>query len=697
MTPALYPPSPANVPAGFTRPSGRYMGLVAAMLVSILLFLVLYAALLAGAMGLVYLTLTHHFDSYGLWTGLFHLGCVVGALMLVAFLLKALFKRGPVSSLSQHPRLSREAHPALFAFVDQLCAEAGADRPKYICVSSDVNAAVFYDNATRSLFWPTRKNLLIGLGLVNGLTLSEFKAVLAHEFGHFAQRSMRLGSYVNTASRMIHDMVYERDKWDEMLVQWRTLDIRVSAAAWLMTALVWMMRKLLQLAYQGIHLVHASLSREMEFQADRVAVSLAGSEAMCQVLYQLGPVSTALSAATGQLGMALEHKLATDDVFYHQSLYLAENLAQREAPAAPAPGEPRRLFRPDEVNVVEMYASHPADYLREEQAQAHPVPGPTDERSAWLLFNNPAELRRLVTQRIYPEFAAGKAPEVRPADEIEDFLATERAETTYHHMYGGTYEQRIVTTLNPDKLADLVDTTALPPGTLADARAALFGPELKTRTDAHTARQADLQKLALFKQGHTKDKFFTVAGTRYPAAEAATVAAQLERENELYRAECADFDRQVALLYHHLFAQAAAPQREEWLARFRFQFGIQRAFETVRNVDIAAHRLVFQIQQQGTIQQADVSRYVAEFEQLRTLLDLALEDARAVPMLPLAHLEGFATLTDFVLQNRALPHYATFTNEWINTFLSGTSLSEERLRRLYFKNLGVLLRLQEAV
>ncbi|HEX8659944.1 MAG TPA: M48 family metallopeptidase, partial [Hymenobacter sp.] len=230
---SLYTPSPAAVPEGLTRPSSRYVLLVAAMLVSIALFIGLYLVLLAGAVGLVYLTLTLHFDRYGLWTFLFHLGCLAGSLMLVAFLVKALFKRRPVSELHQHPRLTPTTHPALFDFVHRLCAEVGADHPKYISVSSDVNAAVFYDNSTRSLFWPTRKNLLIGLGLVNGLNLSEFKAVLAHEFGHFAQRSMRLGSYVNTASRLLHDMVYERDKWDELLVQWRTLDIRVSAAAWL--------------------------------------------------------------------------------------------------------------------------------------------------------------------------------------------------------------------------------------------------------------------------------------------------------------------------------------------------------------------------------------------------------------------------------------------------------------------------------
>ena len=68
-----------------------------------------------------------------------------------------------------------------------------------------------------SLFWPTGKDLLIGLGLVNILNLSEFKSVLAHEFGHFAQKSTRLGGYVYTANRLIYDLVCGRDWFDNMI------------------------------------------------------------------------------------------------------------------------------------------------------------------------------------------------------------------------------------------------------------------------------------------------------------------------------------------------------------------------------------------------------------------------------------------------------------------------------------------------
>jgi Zn-dependent protease with chaperone function len=664
------------------------------MVVSILIFAGLYLVLLAAALKLVYFTITLRADKYTLWVGLFQLGCVVGSGMLVAFLLKFLFKRSPAPN-EDRLELTPADHPDLFSFVHQLCAEAGAARPKHIYITSEVNAAVFYDNTFRSLFWPTRKNLLIGLGLVNGLNLTEFKAVLAHEFGHFAQRSMKLGSYVHTLSRLIHDMVYTRDKWDEMLAGWRALDIRVSAVAWLMTGLVWVARKLLELAYQGIHLVHASLSREMEFQADRVAVSLAGSTAMCQVLYQLGPATQALASATQQLGVALEHGLATTDVFYHQSNYLREQLATAAPePATPA-GQPQRRFRPDEVSIVAMYASHPADYLREEQAQRVFVPGPSDDRSPWLLFNHSDQLRQAITRTLYPVFEPDTEPEWKPAAEVEEFLAIERAETDYAPHYGGTYGCRTVSVINPAKVDSLTDQTILPPGPLSEVRAQLYGPELRQRTEAHAARHADLDKLELFKLKLTKDPSFTVAGVSYPAAQAPAVAARLQQENEEHHAWLKEFDRQVVAVHWRMLA-TQPERRPEWEARFSLHHHILLALRDVVELTATMNQTLQQLGQQSQLTERQAENYCSRFEETRLGLAQVLADAQPVALLPLTHLTGFTTLADFIRHDLAVPGPAQLNNEWLAAN-AARRIIEQRLWRIYFKNLGVLLRLQEDI
>ena len=695
MNSTLYPPSPASLPVGITASNARYRLLIAAMMASIVLFLGLYLALVAGAVVLVYLTLIMRFESYGLWTALFHLGSVVAACMVVVFLVKFLFKSSP-----KHPddryRLVPESHPELFGFVQQLCTESGAAMPKYIYINGEVNASVSYDSTWRSLFWPTRKNLLIGLGLVNGLTLSEFKAVLAHEFGHFAQRSMKLGSYTHTASRIIHDMVFERDAWDDALAKWRLLDLRVSVVAWLMTGLIWVVRKVLELAYQGIHLVHASLSREMEFEADRMAVRLTGSEAICQALYQLGPTSTALQQALGQLGTALEHKLATDDIFYHQSVYLTEQLAERLQTSAQlvTAGGPARRFAPDEVQVVAMYASHPDDYLREERALALEVPGPTDDRSPWLLFSDPPALRRAVTSKLYPEFTPAAAPTILPAAEVEEFLQAERDELTYHAQYAGSYDNRLLTLLDPTFFAEIVAATTLPGSSMPEAHQVLFGQELPARTAIDTIRRADQQKLSLFERKLTKDRQFTVAGVTYPAAEAAVVAARLQSEQEQHQEWLQEFDRQSIAL-HWQFSAEVPTQRAAWLARYEFQYQIQRVWADLREIGSSMHQSLEAIQRQGHLSEKAVYQYQQAFEQRREAFLRALESTHPISLLPLTHMQNYVTLHDYIMHESTEPGLVHLTDTWINEFMGLLSHTDERLRRLYFKNLGALLRLQE--
>ncbi|MGK4302038.1 M48 family metallopeptidase, partial [Klebsiella pneumoniae] len=83
------------------------------------------------------------------------------------YFIKNLFKfrrRDPL-----YLEITEAEQPRLFAFVRQLCAETQAPEPARIVVSPEVNAGVFYAASFWSLFWPVRKNLHIGLGLVNCL------------------------------------------------------------------------------------------------------------------------------------------------------------------------------------------------------------------------------------------------------------------------------------------------------------------------------------------------------------------------------------------------------------------------------------------------------------------------------------------------------------------------------------------------
>ena len=47
---------------------------------------------------------------------------------------------------------------------------------------------------------------------------------MAHEFGHFSQRSMKLGSFVYNVNKIIHNMLFENTGYAGALGSWARVD-----------------------------------------------------------------------------------------------------------------------------------------------------------------------------------------------------------------------------------------------------------------------------------------------------------------------------------------------------------------------------------------------------------------------------------------------------------------------------------------
>ena len=108
-----------------------------------------------------------------------------------------------------------------------------------------------------------------------------------------------------------------RDWLDSLLDGWKRLDIRIAWAAYLMAGLVWLLRKVLEGFYYLICLLRLSLMRQMELNADLVAVSVAGSDARVHALYRYGFAEETWNQVISDLRAAADHKLYTADLFYH--------------------------------------------------------------------------------------------------------------------------------------------------------------------------------------------------------------------------------------------------------------------------------------------------------------------------------------------------------------------------------------------
>ncbi len=693
-----YPPTPRHVPPELTRPTLRYRLQAALVVASLFLFLAVYLSLLAGCAGFSYWALSKAIRAFATRNGSFPMlllaGAGVLAWLLALYFIKGLFKfqrRDPL-----YLEITEAEQPRLFAFIRQVCADTGAPQPARIVVSPLVNAGVYYASTFWSLFFPVRKNLHIGLGLVNCLTLSEFKAVMAHEFGHFSQSSMRLGTYVYTANHIIHEIIYGRDWVDNSLSFCNPV---LGVVRWALGAV-----------YRVIGFAHASLSRQMEFQADLVAVSVSGSDAIIHGLLRTDFAQNCLDVTWQDLNAAADHQLQTQDLFCHQTR-TAEYLRQLRAnpllgipPELPEEAEPGLpVFPPNESVLPPMWASHPPHYQRELNCKCTYVRGPQDDRSAWVLFDDPAALRQRVTQRHYELVHANKSLRAEPAETVQRFIDEDRAETVYSARYHGLYAEGFIAPGQIDTLMKSLPPRYEQPGKLIGEHAAIFSPELRQRLQEYQERCADRRRLIRFAQKIDVPRagVFQFRDKQYRVADAAGLVKILEAEIKADHAHLAALDRRIFLVYMAMARQLDEAVAQELEQRYRFHLGVQEMISALSRCEAQvneAFQLMAakrdpnpQIVQAAVIVVRDSQRVLEQQLHAATHLKMpALKNLRAGE--PLAYFLDAKPVVSGLIGTEQIVQ-----GTWVKEMLQRQAEVIDKLRRILFKSLGSLLCFQERV
>jgi Zn-dependent protease with chaperone function len=466
----FFPPSPVTVPADLSKPNANYVRGIWLAIGTLSLFL------------LFYLSLSVWFG----WNSLLFLSrgnFIVGGfpLFLAVFMFKALLfvrHRAPEGAIE----VTSNDQPRLFDFLHRLADEAGAPRPKRVFLSTRINASVFYDVSIKNLLFPSDKNLEIGLPLVNLLTLSELKAVLAHEFGHFSQRSMAIGSWVYIAQQIAGEMVARRDTQDKVLTRVGRSDIRIAWIAWLLSLVVWSIRSVMDTLFSWVFLAQRGLSRQMEFQADLVAVSLTGSDELVHALYKLPMANESWNHSLGFAGTEWNKNRTAHDIFAAQTLFI-DKLGQiignesygHVPPIDRTNPADHRIFRKNFTQPPQMWCTHPANVDREENAKRHYVEGAHDARSPWLLFSDATALKEICLDLLYP------VNEPRPSTVSPEITATS-IDTSYDvpqydRRYKGAYIGRSIVR-HVAAVSELYNSSA-GPGDIAASLAQLYPDHLR--------------------------------------------------------------------------------------------------------------------------------------------------------------------------------------------------------------------------
>lgn len=280
-------------------------------------------------------------------------------LMLLIFLIKPLF-----STYKERPSLllSKSAQPEFYELVYALCDYVKAPRPNRIYVDNSVNAYASFDGGMKGLF---KKKLVLGVGLplVNGMTANQLVGVLAHEFGHFTQRGGMMAMYlINSANRWLYSRAHERDSFDEMIEGWSddsdfsywtiTLSILLACIA--------VVRKLFSVLLDWSVKISSSLSREMEYDADRFEVEVSGSDNFEEAAIALRGLSVSESIA---------HAINYDSFDESQQIFEDVPSAINEVYRRLSPERKKTIERDMKKASTNVWSTHPADNDRVKQAK----------------------------------------------------------------------------------------------------------------------------------------------------------------------------------------------------------------------------------------------------------------------------------------------------------------------------------------
>lgn len=540
-----YPQAPVDILEDITKPSMTFRAQVSKVAGMVLLFAVVYFVLLLAGIALAifcsYIGLMLIALKPSLWTILIGVGVAGLGLMVFYFLVK--FMLVPKKNENQSEEIFEEDYPQLFEFIRSVSEETATRFPKKIFINSEVNAYVSYDSNFWSMFIPVRKNLTIGLGLVNMVNMSEFKSILAHEFGHFSQKSMKAGSFVYQSNKVIYNMLYDNDSYVDALNRWGSLHSIFSFAAQLTVGVVKFIQWVLREVYKMVNKSYMALSREMEFNADAMSVKVAGGNNAISALRRVEIASICYDTVIEKYNELYEKKYIAENVFSHQRIVgrlIAEtnNLAlSNDLPIAnDKKGTDVNLRR---ITVKDQWSSHPTLEEREYAIDQYNVTAATVDESPWILFNNAKELQESVTNNLYHSVSEIKDSHILDDTAFINKMQEDKRENSFPEVYKGYYDHRRINKFEISGIDDGAPLTDI--DTFYKEHV-----ELRKRMQALIE---DIQLLEAIAQKDSDIRTFDYNGEKYNRNAAKELSEEFTVEYEEMNKRFSESDRTVYLHY----------------------------------------------------------------------------------------------------------------------------------------------------
>ncbi|RDC57386.1 hypothetical protein DU508_09515 [Pedobacter chinensis] len=469
--------------------------------------------------------------------------------------------------------------------IDEIVETVQTDFPKKVYFSVEVNAAVFYDSNFWSMFFPIRKNLQIGVGLINTTTTDELRAILAHEFGHFSQKSMKVGSYVYNVNRIIHDILYDNEGYDKV-----TRNIAGSSSYFGIFVLasdkiIGLMQHVLVGVYNILNANYSKLSHEMEFHADAVAAQTVGSKPLIDSLLRMQLANQALDTVLSYYDRKIEACIKTTNVFPQQLLamnFLAKLNKlpyQDEFPQVDLRYYNR--FNKSKLSFSHEYSSHPETETRIAKLEELNIPLRNHQVGVAMdLLTRKDEIAAQLTHTMFSRVNYAQNPVDQDEADFEVDFISQVKQNSYPELFNDYFDYR-----NP-----FFNYTEL------DFEKPVSNPEMETDqlfSDDHlsliyelNALEADWTTIDRIDSGLINSKTFNYNGQKYSKGDCRAMIEYLNTEIQTKKQQLDDLDIKIFEYFHFLAKEQNADHEFEKIALWYKQIADKFAAQQIIYADL---------------------------------------------------------------------------------------------------------------
>jgi Zn-dependent protease with chaperone function len=283
---------------------------------------------------------------------------------------KAMFARVGTGSFGL--RKTREEAPKLYAALAEVAQRVDTDPVDEVWIAPGADFGVHQEGrGPFGVFGGRKRVLTLGLCVMHYLSVSEFKAILAHEYAHFSHADTFWNRFLFQVTLSLRTAMREMARTGG----WFTY---VNPFYWFF----WLYSR-------SYSLLSSGFSRSREFLADRMACTLYGADVFARALRKVCTDGTHFELTVYEnIVRLLKEKKAFVNMYLAFRKHRDENLTDEER---------RKLHKELLDDKPSVFASHPTFRERMEAARQLPRATQSEDTSSLQLFNNPEAMERELT------------------------------------------------------------------------------------------------------------------------------------------------------------------------------------------------------------------------------------------------------------------------------------------------------------